>query len=280
MVEVVRAAVLACHSAGSLLAAAGDRDTARLLRSAEATSRAAVARLILVGQVSTGGEPAGATEQVVKEKGKKRVRKKKAKDAKSVPETGCGQEDVHMALGPTVGSLVAACQSGGSVVLGDLSEFGVEANRLEVFSSSSQAASTPAPTAGSSSAASWPSLSQFQSARERLQSEPLGTLRLLASSAGISPQGKKWALVERLLQTCASASGASGPEAISRRCEQAKSPWRLRVAPAALGHLLWERLACFCMGAPAVRPAASRRVVVTISVIQGCRMLYSQSELL
>ena len=43
--EMARAAVIAAHAAASYAAAAGRRDIARLLRSAEGTSRCAVAML-------------------------------------------------------------------------------------------------------------------------------------------------------------------------------------------------------------------------------------------
>ena len=78
--EAARAAALASHSAASLAGAAGFREAARLLRSAEALARAATAALLALPHLGAGSQAAdhGATGPEPKEK-KRRSQKKKTK---------------------------------------------------------------------------------------------------------------------------------------------------------------------------------------------------------
>ena len=109
IMEASRAAALASHSAASLAAAAGVKDAARLLRSAEALARAAVAALSF-SRASTrtrdarAAEPAAAppaaspppeTEQAAKPRRRRRRRKQKLNEEakEEAPEGEIDMED-------------------------------------------------------------------------------------------------------------------------------------------------------------------------------------------
>ena len=85
--EAARAAALASHSAASLAGAAGFREAARLLRSAEALARAATAALLALPHLDVESQAAGGcttgTGPEPKEK-KRRSRKKKTKPSAMV----------------------------------------------------------------------------------------------------------------------------------------------------------------------------------------------------
>ena len=124
ILEAARAASLASHSAAGLATAAGRRDVGRLLRSAEALCRAAVAALLAT---SASGSPLGAGTEglekacAAKEKTKRRPNRKQ-KMQNQLEEDA---QDALMGQAATMGALVANLQPGGSMLVGDLSEFGV-----------------------------------------------------------------------------------------------------------------------------------------------------------
>lgn len=75
ILEAARAATLACHSGASLVAAAGGhREAARLLRAAEALTRAAVAQLLAPSAPASAAQEA---EQKQKQKPRRRKRGKR-----------------------------------------------------------------------------------------------------------------------------------------------------------------------------------------------------------
>ena len=76
--EAARAAALASHSAASLAAAAGFREAARLLRSAEAFARAATASLLVPPRLDASAPTPGGDAPAAKKK--RRPKKKKGKD--------------------------------------------------------------------------------------------------------------------------------------------------------------------------------------------------------
>ena len=129
--EIARAAVLANHAAASMLAAAGDRQVARLLRAAEALSRQAVA---LVGIV---GSPAAAApaEQVKQAQSRSAVRRRRRR-AKAEKEKALKESKANKEQGATV-------PIGGSVVLGDLTELGVNSGCLVIPPLSAGSAALP-----------------------------------------------------------------------------------------------------------------------------------------
>ena len=154
--EVVRAAVLACHSAGSLLAEEGDRATARLLRSAEATSRAAAGRL--QATLGAAGKPPGqrtvspeegpadqldpkadkAKEKKAAARAKKKKAKKKAAQEAQAEGGVVGMEGGDLVDGsPSLLALTASCEPGGSLLVGDLTELGITSSTLAVPATSS-----------------------------------------------------------------------------------------------------------------------------------------------
>ena len=139
--EAVRASVLAVHSSVGLVWPI-DRGTARLLRSAESLCRSAAAVLASSALGRASAEPSAAAEEKMVEKKvpKRKAKKKKEKQRQQEKE---GDQDVAMGEATTMDNLTANLPPGGSLVIGDLSEFGVEDGVLSIPGSGRPSSSPP-----------------------------------------------------------------------------------------------------------------------------------------
>ena len=137
-VEAARGASLAAHAASGLASDAGARQAARLLRAAEALARSAVAALLAPGEGAEAVHPARAAVPAEEQRhggGKSRSakRRKRRRAAAQGGETGISDSVQQRSMvvddgrggGVAAGGVSTVTLADGSVMVGDLSEFGV-----------------------------------------------------------------------------------------------------------------------------------------------------------
>ena len=122
VLKAVRGAALAAHAAAGLAATCSLKDAEKLTRTAEGILRAAAASLE-VGPVAPPPRPeAPAGVQQVEVKIAKLARKKAAKKRRRLKQ----KEDKGGAMAVDEGTSIRDLTAGGSVVVGDLTELGME----------------------------------------------------------------------------------------------------------------------------------------------------------
>ena len=222
--ETVRAAALAAHNAAGYLWQEGDAQCARLLRTAEALSRQALAIL----QAPPKQDDASPPQPGKAPRAKRNRKKKDKKDEKRVQEKKEGDRDIAMgeslepAVPQNVMALVQEAPAGASVLVGDLRELGTDAATLVVPPSSTSSRLSPPSGAGSlapqrnggaaASGASEPAALQIEAqrvveerkerVRKALLAVPVCTLRDMLRQAGLAVTGGRRLLVDRLFPLC------------------------------------------------------------------------------
>ena len=208
--EAARGAVITVHAAAGLAADCPPtgRQALRLLRSSEGLCRAAVAILLSAeasaGQARENGSAAVVAGQGTSRSATRRRRRAVAAAKKNVEKkvekvkSGMDLDEGELVDPASASTIAASCPPGGSVVLGDLSEFGIGATRMVVGTAdgsdgSDRVRQSPAVSAPSSVALE-PDLADLvrrvqEQSTEALRSFDEALIRL-AASKGIGKDGR------------------------------------------------------------------------------------------
>ena len=201
--EACRAAVIACHAASGLCRAAGLQASVKAAHCAEGLMRSAVATASAPVPFGAPGQLSGKVEPQAAGSTKKKQRKRRRKPKARAPQEQAEQKDASMVDAPqTIAAATDAhCEPGGSLVLGDLTEFGIGDGKLALAAprpAASSMSSSPGGAAVSPAASS--SLPEEFVAHwtASLASSSESRLRSSCAQLGLNTQGGKKDLVDRL----------------------------------------------------------------------------------